>query len=414
MRNHLEIISLYGIQVLNGLYPLLVFPFLLQKYGYDQYSDFVKAEVFSMFVLIFVLWGFEIDSVRRLRNIRYERSLGRSLIFFNTLYARFLFWIVSLILSCLFCYIFFDLKFIIMVVGWLFYPLSIAIFSAYYFLVYKLSFEVFIAMFIGRVISLVLLFSLDSGIDLIYISYVISVPLLIVAFCFILLMVYLDKVRYIPFDFARVRGSIFASWSSFKDSLSVSFLKEFNIPIISLASSSSEIISLYSMLDKLLRAAAAMMRPVSQYFMPSVMRSMYTSGWIFNYKFKRVFLIGFSLIALGSIACVFFPFGLIVGDELLSKYSFNIIMSILVFTLLFGYLNYFFLIYSSIVGGYFFVVSVLFSGLIGSVALYYLVLNFQLEGMVLGLFIPEFLLCSICLFYLLLKDRKLGADSSAR
>ena len=89
-----QIFSLYGIQLLNGIFPLVVFPYILSAIGTELYSKFVLAEIISIFALIFVIWGFEITSVKKLNTYNKTDIKKKSIIFFNTLYSRLILWII--------------------------------------------------------------------------------------------------------------------------------------------------------------------------------------------------------------------------------------------------------------------------------------------------------------------------------
>ncbi len=404
-----QLVSLYGIQILNGLVPLLVFPYVLSQTSHEYYSRFVLAEMFSIFALILVLWGFEITAVKNLRQYGFNSKLKKSVIFFNTLYCRLFFWIISFSIIIPLCFILFGSDFVIMAIGWLFIPLALAFYSTYYFLAIEENFVVFISLLIGRLSGVLFVFVVDfNTVDLNFIPYLISLPFLFVGFLLVFYMLFFKKLFFVKFRFKNKLIYIRDSMSVFKSMMSLSMVKEFNLPIVSMASGSPEITSLYSILDKFLRAASALMRPVAQLFTPGLISYIGRSNtWFFRFYFIKILLVGFFVIAVGVLLAFVFPLNILINDKVFYDYNLNLLLVIMLVSLFFGFVNYFFLVYSSFQGDNTFLYVTLLSGFFGLITLYFLTLKFGELGFAVAVIVPEVLI-SILFFCSLSFNRKEG------
>jgi polysaccharide transporter, PST family len=388
MKNFL---SLYGVQIVNGLVPIFLFPYLLAIYGADRYEDLVLAEVLSLISLIVVSFGFEITSISAINN---EKSLERdwvSYVFFFTIYSRLIIWILvfSLVLFVSFLTIE-DKYFSYMVIGWMLFPLGFIFYSNYFHLAVKNNFELFLSLLVGRGVGVALV-GIGFHPEIFYIPYVLSIPFVLTGVFFSLKTIKSEGLKFYPYDTKKSLRFMSDSFNVFRNSVSLMTLKEFNVIIVSAASSESAIASLYSVLDKFMRGASAFMRPLSQVFLPKVLAIMaHERSWFFNPKFIWIVLIQGVVISVSIFFALFFPFDLVlVEGDVVALSQLNMYLPIMMIAIYFGVLNYYFLVNTSVTGNQSFYLKAIISGFLGIFCMYIFTRWFGAIGFSIAFIVPE-------------------------
>jgi len=391
MKNFL---SLYGVQIVNGIVPILLFPYLLAVYGSDRYEDLVVAEVYSLISLIFVSFGFEITSIKKINSQKSLTINHLSYVFFYTIYSRVIIW-VSMLLSVLsFLWITNeDRYFTYTVIGWMLFPLGFIFYSSYFHLAVKNNFNLFLWLLIGRGIGIFLV-SFGVHPEIFYIPYVLSLPFFLTGIIFCLKTVKSEGLMFCSFEIKKSLSFMLRSFDVFRNSVSLMTLKEFNLIVVSAASSDSSLVSLYSILDKFMRGSSAFMRPLSQIFLPKVLMIMANGHrWIFDAEFIRIASVQAAVISISIFLAWVFPFNLLlVEGDMVVLSELNFYLPIMMISIFFGFLNYYFLVNTSVTGNKSFYLKVIVSGMLGMFCMYIFTKWLGAVGFSLAFIVPEAIL----------------------
>lgn len=91
-----NLISLYGIQALNYVVPLIALPFLARILGPVHWGELAFAEAYAAYISLFVEYGFGLSATRDMAQLR-ENRLARSEILAGVIGAQILLGVASLI-----------------------------------------------------------------------------------------------------------------------------------------------------------------------------------------------------------------------------------------------------------------------------------------------------------------------------
>ncbi|RCW71117.1 hypothetical protein DET61_104275 [Marinobacter nauticus] len=394
-----NLISLYGIQFLNGIVPILLFPYILGVYGAKEYESFVTSEIFSLVFFVIVSFGFEITSIKKIKKYNYISTKKLALIYFKTIYSRVFIW-CGLFLLAIFSLTLlnFQKNFILMAVGWMLFPLGFIFYSNYFHLARNTNLELFCALLMGRGSGALLATQFEYN-SVVFVPYAISVPFVCIGVLFFILTIRSNRFVFLPIKIASIGRFLLSSFEVFKNSLALITLKEFNVVIVSWASTDPSVTALYSILDKLLRAVSALMRPLFQFFLPNALSIMQDGAfWLADPRMWVIIFKQFFLITILLIFVLLLPvesiYAILVGLEIpeVSRY-----LAIMIVSVYFGVLNFYFLIFSSVKSNPKFPFLVLLSGFLGMTSMYFLTKSFNESGFSLAFVVPELVLATLLL-----------------
>lgn len=301
-------LSLVVMQGSNALIPLIVFPYLLSILGPDSFSQLVISETLSIVILAFVLFGFDIVSVKKLA--RTEDVLAQSKVFFSVFYSRLFIFLLFLPLSIV-VYLLFDFEVLTLFFCWILVPLG-HIFQSSYFYLYKQS---------NFVLALTTLASRILGISLIIIyvdgpSDVLLVPLILgstyvagALASFIFVINYWSLKIQLP-DSQRINEDFREGYSYFISNVSVLLYRDLNVVIMSVVIRDTNAISIYALAEKIVKSVQAIFRPISQFYFTKTVLALkgYNSPssdalrvvWKYTYKqlalFTCLFILGITVV----------------------------------------------------------------------------------------------------------------------
>lgn len=268
-KNKLNFLSLVLIQASNAVLPVLIFPYILNNVGSALYSKIVIAEIFSIVVLTIVIYGFEIDGVKKVIDAQNNKD-GLTVIFSEIFFSRLVLFLASLIVLPI-AYFFYGREVFWLVFSWLLVPLSYILQNSYFFLAMQDNFYPACINIANRffAVSLVYIF-VDTARSGYY------APLLIGA-CYLFggvaNLIYLMKKFRIRLRLIKVVDCVSMLSGSIKiflSNISVLMLKDLNVFFLSLVTRNPEVITTYSLAEKLVKSFQAIFRPINQFYFPKV------------------------------------------------------------------------------------------------------------------------------------------------
>lgn len=268
-KDKLNLLSLISIQASNAVLPLILFPYLLVTIGAELFSKLVIAEIISVIILTIIIYGYEIDGVKRIAAVQ-ENLQQLSLVFNEILVARFLLFFLSLI-SLPLLFIFYDTETFFFILSWLLIPFSYILQNSYFFL--AVQDNVLLALFNigGRVTALVATFLLiKNPADGIYAPLVIGLCYLCGSLATIMYLVIKYQIKPERVSISKCRASLTENFHIFLSNASVLFYRDLNVLILSLTVKDPSIISSYSIAEKFVKSLQAVCRPLSQFYFSKV------------------------------------------------------------------------------------------------------------------------------------------------
>lgn len=301
-------LSLIVMQGSNALIPLFIFPYLLSILGTDSFSQLVISETLSIIILAFVLFGFDIVSIKKLAKT--EHIIAESEVFFSVFYSRLLIFLVFIPFSVI-IYFVFDVQVLSLYLCWLLVPLGHIFQNSYFYLYKQSNFVLAVATLASRISGLFLIILFVEGP-----SDVLSVPLILGSTYMvgaIASFIFVVKYWRLKIQFPnghRILADLKEGCSYFVSNVSVLLYRDLNVVIMSLVFRDANAISIYALAEKIVKSVQAVFRPISQfYFTKTVMElKCYDAPslaalkvvWKFTYKqltlFTCLFTVGVAVV----------------------------------------------------------------------------------------------------------------------
>ena len=288
----------------NALVPLLIFPYLLAKIGSEAFSKLVVAESLSIIVLAFVLFGFDVTSIKKLAN---NESIEQdSELFSEVLYTRLLIFI-ALIPFTFFVYNYYGYSTLVMYSFWILIPLGHAFQSSYYYLYKQRNLVLAISTVFGRLTALILiLVFVNDKDDVIKVPIILGGTYLISSLISFMFVLFYWKVKLISPNISSIIFQVKDSFSCFVSNSSVLLYRDLNVLIMSVVFKDETAISMYALAEKIVKSTQAVFRPISQFYFPKAALALRPYNkpniktlkllWHFTYKQLMFFTITFSFI----------------------------------------------------------------------------------------------------------------------
>lgn len=387
----LDFLGLVGLQAINGLVPLILFPYLIKTISSDEYALIALSESISLISLIFVLYGFELTSLGKSRMYKKISRIKTSVIFFYTLYSRILIWLAITVTLVVILVALREFELVILVLGWMLIPLSQALFSSYFALATGTNFYLFATVSASKILGFVgAVVSVNQNIDYVYIPFFVSMPSLLFSLVYCLFLIRRFNMTYVSFQVWSLMRFIKRSFPTFSNIMSFSTIKEFNVATVAISSNNAEVIAVFSLLDKLLRGASALLRPVMQFFAPKMIDIMSVDRfWFLGKTYRGIVLVALVLVLIGGLLTLYFPLEVFFGLSMVEKYDLNLVLTIMVVSLFFGFCSYYFLIRSALVPIRYFSTAVAIIGTLGIGVLYVSERTFGLKGAAIAILLPQ-------------------------
>lgn len=260
---------LMSIQGANAVLPLFIYPYILLKIGANLYSQVAIAESISIFILTFVLFGFDIDGVAM--TIRHRHDFNKNVLseeFSSIFYARVLI-LFACILFTLFLSIFFSNQLILLTLIWTLVPLGNIFQCSYIYIGFEDNFMIALNTIISRALCIILiLLFVHSSYDLYRGPLIIGTTYALGGFCSLIHIITKFRVRFTKISLTKIVTTLINSKEIFFGNLSVILYRDSNLLILGMVSSNHYVISAFSIANKLINAFQAVVRPLNQLFFP--------------------------------------------------------------------------------------------------------------------------------------------------
>lgn len=267
-----NLLSLTAVQVANAVVPLLIYPYLLLTLGPDGYANIVMAEAAALFLLMFVLYSFEIDGVAAVVPYRHSREAqALSRIFCEIITARCLFFAAGLIVLVAIVHVTRP-SLTPLVLGWTLVSLSFALQPNWLFQGLEWNLPFAMTTLISRAGAVVTIFLTvkgpsDAGIVPVQIGlWYVAGSVAAAAFA----------VRALKLSWRSPRLSDIGrlAWNGkeiFFGNFGVGLYRDINVLLLGAFGAPSGATAAYSIAEKLVKAVQAVIRPLNQFFLPRVL-----------------------------------------------------------------------------------------------------------------------------------------------
>jgi polysaccharide transporter, PST family len=269
-----NLIALTSIQLGNAVIPLAVYPLLLATVGSEPFSRIVVTESVIFFVLISVVYNFDIDGVAELASQKEKANP----IVVSTIFSEVL--IVRLAILCtasvgiIVLSPFMARETFILLISWMLVPLGYILQGAWFFQAVEQNVFHAVVVVASRLACLLLIHDLISSPPDFYLA-----PLIIggtYAFGGLVLFLFTRakfEIRIAPVSLSRIREVLIYGQEIFIGNLSVALYRNSNVLILSVFGNSSAV-STYSIAEKMIKVFQAGARPLNQLFFPKVIRAL--------------------------------------------------------------------------------------------------------------------------------------------
>ncbi len=261
--------ALAAIQGANAFLPLLVFPYVLGAVGSEHYAQIVVAEAIVIFLMIIVLYSFEIDGVIRVASAAQSESTeSLALLFGRVLQARLWLFVFLAPVFLLACYLFRP-DLLLLVVAWMLVPLGCVFQPTWFFQGLQANTPLAVIVLSSRALAVTAVFCGVSGPE----DYLL--PPLIIGISYLLsgvgsagFAMWRYQLRFPLFEPRVIRAELVGGRYIFFGNLGVALYRDSNVLLLSLFQIPAVGIAAYSMAEKIVKAIQACIRPLNQFFFP--------------------------------------------------------------------------------------------------------------------------------------------------
>lgn len=267
-------LALVAIQGANALFPILVFPFLLTVLGKNAFAELVVAEAMAFYVLTVCLYSFDTSGVQSIVEARQQGGTSAEAeCFFNILGTRIALFVVSAAPMTIAYYILADGSLAVML-AWLCFVLGMILQCNYYFQAVESNAPLAAFVLVSRFCAvLVIYLTIDGATDVLTASLILAGSFLasgIAAFLFLLRYFGVKGMRS-----ASVSGMLYLLREGrhlFFGNISVALFRGANVLILAGVSNSAAV-SVYAVVEKIIKSIQALARPLNQLFIPKAIKT---------------------------------------------------------------------------------------------------------------------------------------------
>jgi len=290
------------------------------------YSKIAVAEVFSIVVLAIVIYGFEIDGVKKIIDA-YASKMDLSGVFNQIFFSRLMLMLCSLAVLP-FVYWIYGTETFNLTLFWMLIPLSYVVQNSYFFLALEQNFTLAIVNIISRVSSiLIVILCVQNSVDAFYAPAYIGGCYFVGACITFFILIKSFKVKVNIISLATCFSTLRNSFHVFISNISVLLYRDLNVIFLSMITHDASAIANYSIAEKFVKSYQAIFRPISQFFFPKVVVSLKNfsapekaSFWIIIKTVRiQIALFVFSLITLAA-GYYFLMFFLPMFNEIVIRY----------------------------------------------------------------------------------------------
>ncbi len=366
----------------------------------DLYSKIAIAEIFSIVVLAIVIYGFEIDGVKKVvASLDDKDELSR--IFSSIFFSRITLFVASLSITPI-VYLVYGYEVLLLTCFWLFVPLSYVFQNTYFFLAAEKNHPIAALNIVSRflAVALILLF-VKTVEESFYAPVIIGACYLIGAITTFFFLLYSFQIKVKWVGLRECFLNLNDSFHVFLSNASVLLYRDINVIILSLVIRDASVISSYSLAEKFVKCFQAVFRPVSQYFFPKVVSSIRGSTKPDMFTFLKILKsVRIQILCFFAMLFLLFMFDFVVSYSdkyyaYINSYMFSTqLFFIMSFSILFGIPNFMLGSVGLNVLGYkrYFAGAVLATGLINLTVCYMLSTFFGAIGAAISFVLAEVVL----------------------
>ncbi|MEH6349787.1 oligosaccharide flippase family protein [Pseudomonas sp. 3JA] len=267
-------LALVAVQGANALFPLLVFPFLLIELGANAFAELVVAEAMAFYVLTVCLYSFDTSGVQSIVEARQQGGkLAEAECFFNILGTRIALFIVSAVPMTIAYYILTDASLAVML-AWLCFVLGMILQCNYYFQAVESNTLLAVFVLASRVCAVLAIYlTIDGAADVFIASLILAGSFLVSGLAAFLFLLHYFGVRNVRS--ASVSGMLYLLREGrhlFFGNISVALFRGANVLILAGVSNSAAV-SVYAVVEKIIKSIQALARPLNQLFIPKAIKA---------------------------------------------------------------------------------------------------------------------------------------------
>lgn len=305
-----NVISLTMLQIGSYLVPLVVLSYLTRVLGVEGFGQLGFATAFTMYFVLVVEWGFNLSSTRDVA-IRREDKGARSIVFWETIAARFLLTIAAaIVLWILVCAVpKLDMLSILLWLGMLQVLASTLSTSFYYQGIEKMGRMSLINLCV-RMSSIPLIIVLVREADEVVLAFAIQASCFLAASLVnLLLLLRTDEITWVRPHLSRIKPALVSSFPLFLSSAGTSLYTNSNAVVLGFVASEAAV-GYFVAGFTLVKAVVGLSGPFAQAVFPRISYELSgTSALTGAFIGKMVRLQGMLGVALSIGLLVFFPLG---------------------------------------------------------------------------------------------------------
>lgn len=267
--------ALTVIQGSNALVPLVVVPFVLLMAGAEAYAPVAIAEAISVLVLAAVLYSFDVEGVARIVQLGPEPDRAAiGVVLTDVIAARLAVFAVLAPLSLgIFHFVYSEGALLLAL--WLLVPLGHVFHSYFLYQALERNIPAATITIFARVATLAIVFGFVRGPEDAYLlPLAVGLPFAIGGLVSLIYVLAVLKIPLRPFSPTRTGQALWKGKEIFAGNLSVALYRDSNVVILGTVGASAGAISAYSLAEKVVKTVQAVSRPLSQLYLPKVLRTL--------------------------------------------------------------------------------------------------------------------------------------------
>lgn len=397
----INFLSLFVVQGSNAILPIVVFPIILSRLGNFSYSKIVITESIIFIPYAFILYSFEINGVSKIINYRIDNRIKQiSKLFSQIFLIRLLIFILSLLIIISSGFFINQVDLFLLLI-WLMFPLSYIFQNSYFYLGYQNNLPLAVSVLFSRIICFVLIYYLLNKDSSVYLApLLIGLSFMVSGLFSFLYIIIKYKIKLSIPKYRELKYQIIEGKEIFFGNISVLLFKDINVLIVSFITKDSNLISSYSIAEKIIKSLQASLRPINQFFYPKGLILINNINEINNKAFREIFKVTKIQLILISVIIISFFLGInyLQNYDLLSFLKYNkdsiTLISIMIFSIFFGVLNFMYgtLGLNHLGQKRYFAMSIFLTGLISLVLLIVLTKYFSINGTAINFVLSELIL----------------------
>jgi PST family polysaccharide transporter len=266
--------SLFTLQGLNYILPLITFPYLVRVLGPDKYGLIAFAQAFISYFVILTDYGFNLSATREVALNR-DDDKKLSEIFSSVVIIKVFFMMISFVLLCLIVFSFEKFR-----QDWIIYVFTFgivvgnALFPVWFFQgMERMRYITFLNIISKTIFTISIFIFIKNSSDYLYVPLINSLGYLIVGVLSLWVVNRKFAINIIFPKLSSIKHHLIEGWYIFLSTLVVSFYRI--LPQTALGMYHNyEIVGYYAIGEKIIRAIVGLLQPVNQAIFPFISRKM--------------------------------------------------------------------------------------------------------------------------------------------